>query len=157
MPASIGQLQSLNSLNLGGCEILEALPDSISGLTQLTQLDLVNCSALCQLPDTIASLTQLRSLHFDGCSSLTVLPEAFTQLSSLKSLDLQDCQSMKSLPKVDPTLFNGSHLHQPCWPCPACNDHAQPSDERDGLKMPQHDFYLQIYIVTCRTSQTCGG
>jgi len=89
LPAEIGQLVKLTSLNLSGNQ-LTALPTAIGQLTQLTSLDL-SLNELTDLPAELWQLTQLTSLNL-SYNRLTALPAAIGQLTQLISLILSGNQ-----------------------------------------------------------------
>ena len=94
LPASIGELTHLESLNLSSNQ-LTTLPPSLGQLTQLTELDLSN-NQLTTLPDSLGQLTQLQTLNLSH-NQLTALPESLGQLTQLWSFHLSN-NHLKALP-----------------------------------------------------------
>ncbi|MFS8014066.1 putative leucine-rich repeat-containing, plant-type, leucine-rich repeat domain superfamily [Helianthus anomalus] len=65
LPASIGNLTHLNTLDLGFCGFTGTLPASVCNLTQLTFLDLSGNELLIPIPH-LASLSKLKYLKLNG-------------------------------------------------------------------------------------------
>jgi hypothetical protein len=65
VPASLGRLSALRSLNLGECSGLEELPESLGRLTALSSRNLAGSSSLEQLPESLAlrGLTQFAQMR----------------------------------------------------------------------------------------------
>ena len=55
LPASLGALTGLQTLDLGGCSGLRELPASLGALTGLQDLNLLNCSALHTPPRSVVA------------------------------------------------------------------------------------------------------
>ena len=53
LPAAIGELKALTTLNLNMCSSLAALPESIGELSVLKMLDLRECSRFTALPASL--------------------------------------------------------------------------------------------------------
>ena len=73
LPATVGALTSLRSLELWGCSALAALPPIAALGESMRRLDLSNCTALA--PPSFPDLTPLHKLHvliLDGCAGLKV-------------------------------------------------------------------------------------
>jgi len=87
--AEIVQLTSLTVLDLSGNE-LTSLPAEIGQLTSLRELNL-NCNELTSLPAEIGQLTSLTELGLNG-NQLTSVPAEIGQLTSLKGLYLEGNQ-----------------------------------------------------------------
>ncbi len=87
LPASIGQLQSLQTLNVESNRLLARLPDSLCDLNKLRNLSLGHTS-ISELPANIGRLSELHYLSLHGCSQLLELPESFFDLPALGSLYL---------------------------------------------------------------------
>ena len=66
-----------------GCP-LEALPASLGALTALTTLDLQYCEALTALPESLGALTGLEDLDLSGCRRLKEVPAWVMGLHKLK-------------------------------------------------------------------------
>ena len=94
LPPEIGQLTSLQTLNLDGNQ-LTSLPPEIGQLTSLQTLGLLG-NRLTALPPEIGQLTSLQTLNLDG-NQLTSLPPEIGQLTSLQTLWL-DYNGATALP-----------------------------------------------------------
>jgi glyoxylase-like metal-dependent hydrolase (beta-lactamase superfamily II) len=102
LPAEIGKLASLTSLNLSNNQLRE-LSAEIGKLTSLTSLDLSN-NQLRNLPSSIGNLTRLSGLYL-GRNQLRELPAEIGKLTSLTSLHLSNNQLWK-LPSEIGNLTN---------------------------------------------------
>jgi leucine-rich repeat protein SHOC2 len=85
VPTEVGQLASLEVLDLGGNQ-LTSLPAEIGQLTSLTKLNLCG-NHLTSLPAEIGQLTALRELSLFS-NHLTSLPAEIGQLTALEELSL---------------------------------------------------------------------
>ena len=65
LPEWIGELKSLQTLDLHGCSQITTLPKSIGKLSNLETLDLSSCSSLSALPKDIGHLRNLHTLKLD--------------------------------------------------------------------------------------------
>ena len=65
LPEWIGELKSLQTLDLRGCSQIANLPKSIGKLSNLETLDLSFCSSLAALPKDIGHLRNLHTLKLD--------------------------------------------------------------------------------------------
>ncbi|KAJ6349495.1 hypothetical protein OIU77_006969 [Salix suchowensis] len=63
IPASIGELLSLEILDLRACHNLEELPSEIESLTRLTHLDVSDCPFIEGMPKELQNLTHLQELR----------------------------------------------------------------------------------------------
>lgn len=98
LPASIGQLHNLATMELCNCYALTALPDSIGILTALTVLKVHQCPKLSRLPETIGGLESLEELSLVDCLVLSELPESIGDLKALIHLNLGGCGGMPRVP-----------------------------------------------------------
>ena len=83
LPDAVGQLNTLNTLELRGCREIKALPDVVSQLTALRTLELRECPGLAALPQGLRALTGLEDLLIIGCRGLQV-PAWVTSLTGLR-------------------------------------------------------------------------
>jgi Leucine-rich repeat (LRR) protein len=97
LPAEIGQLKNLRSLDLTGNRRLSSLPAEIGQLKNLQSINLSYNRRLSSLPAEIGQLKNLQSLDISG-SSLSKLPPEVGQLKNLRSLDLSYNRELSSLP-----------------------------------------------------------
>lgn len=98
LPACIGRLHSLQTLDLDGCSALTLLPESIGHLTNLQTLNLRGCWKLERLPAPIQHIHSLEVLDMSGCGQLKQLSAGFGHLRSLHTLDMTNCTSLQQLP-----------------------------------------------------------
>ena len=98
LPASVGRLQALKGLHLGGCRGLTSLPAELGGLQALKELNLGGCRGLTSLPAELGGLQALEKLGMDNCKGLTSLPAELGGLQALKKLDICYCTGLTSLP-----------------------------------------------------------
>jgi len=98
LPSWLGELTSLESLNLSRCRRLTALPAALRALTALQALHLSGCVGLAALPAELGALTALTTLNLARCEGLTALPAALGALTALQILDLQRCTGLMALP-----------------------------------------------------------
>jgi len=87
LPESIGNLQSLTSIELSEMLELESLPNSIENLPNLQSLTITRSSGV-ELPESFGNLKSLQTLDLRN-NKLRELPESFGNLKSLQTLDLR--------------------------------------------------------------------
>ncbi|MEJ1241751.1 PKD domain-containing protein [Chryseolinea sp. T2] len=91
-PSWIGQLTSLQELDLYNCQLIGPLPSTIGQLTSLTVLTLSrnNLSASNSIPSQFSGLISLEKLYLDYCSLLdaSIHANAFSGLPKLNLLSL---------------------------------------------------------------------
>jgi predicted DNA-binding WGR domain protein len=104
LPADLGRLSRLRTLELGGLGF-EELPPSLGDLGRLEKLDLSYAHRLRTLPRTIGRLKALTTLAA-SYSSLAELPAEIGELSSLRELNL----GQTPLTEVPPQLWNAGEL-----------------------------------------------
>ncbi|KAG6658896.1 hypothetical protein CIPAW_04G193300 [Carya illinoinensis] len=90
LPASIGNLNSLNSFKIGNCNFLGTIPNSFSNLTHLIELDLSQNSF-----DDLSWLTRAKLSHLN----LTKFPDILRNQSRLWYLDLKGNNFQGLIPK----------------------------------------------------------
>ena len=111
VPANIGQLNTLESLNLDGFTSPQLLPESIGKLTNLKYLLLMSDSEVL-LPESLAHLANLEELIIRAES--WQLPSEFYRLSKLKQLDFSGCrfthlpEEMAGMGEMKTVIFGGS-------------------------------------------------
>ena len=107
LPSELWQLTNLTSLNLSYTK-LTALPTELWQLTNLTSLDLSN-NRLTALPAEIGKLVHLTSLRLSR-NQLTALPAELWQLTNLTSLDFEE-NKLTALPAEIGRLSHLTLLH----------------------------------------------
>ena len=84
LPETIGQCAALQSLFMGNCLQVPALPAAITRLENLHTLNLYNCGSITFLHDNFQLATSLRVLSLQGCEKLKevcVCAQALPRLS----------------------------------------------------------------------------
>jgi Leucine-rich repeat (LRR) protein len=104
LPAAIGELHQLESLELG-FNPLTTLPESFLRLTNLQRLDLSD-TEIRKLPPVVLQLRRLITLDLSN-NGLTELPEGLRMLTQLKELHLHSNESL-NLPRE----ILGSRSHE---------------------------------------------
>ncbi|CDP21022.1 unnamed protein product, partial [Coffea canephora] len=100
--ASISNLTSLNSLEVGNIEGLSCFPEEmLQNLSLLESLEIKQMKDLRALPRSLASLTALKELAIEECPKLGSLP---------KELHLFDCFNLVSLSMGTKALESLTHL-----------------------------------------------
>jgi Leucine-rich repeat (LRR) protein len=89
LPERLGELKTLQTLNLRGCRGLVSLPERLGELKALQTLDLQYCSGLLSLPERLGELKTLQSLNLLRCTGLVSLPD-LSGLVQLKVKSLPD-------------------------------------------------------------------
>jgi Leucine-rich repeat (LRR) protein len=84
LPDWIGELTSLESLLVNGCD-LDALPDNLFALPRLRELDISENPRLTRLPERFGDLKALEYLKAYRCG-LDSLPDSLGRLPRLKEL-----------------------------------------------------------------------
>ncbi|OMO80988.1 hypothetical protein CCACVL1_12671 [Corchorus capsularis] len=89
LPASIGNLRSLEFLGVGRCNFTGSLPPSLSNLTKLFHLGLGNNSFRGEIPSFLSNLTRIKFLSL-GHNHFTTseIPSSLASLVHLEMLDL---------------------------------------------------------------------
>ncbi|KAJ7294776.1 hypothetical protein O6H91_21G065100 [Diphasiastrum complanatum] len=99
---ALGNLMSLQYLELYSNNISGSIPKEIGNLSQLVSLDLYQNEFTGEIPDTLGSLTELRFLRLNNNSLSGKIPMSLTSIPGLQVLDF----SNNNLSGVVPT--NGS-------------------------------------------------
>ena len=92
-------LPNLTHLDLHGCPRLTSLPEWVARLGRLESLRLGQCTALMALPATLGRpgspiALSLKLLDLHGCSRLASLPHGLVGLEQLTTLDLAGCTAL---------------------------------------------------------------
>ncbi|CAL4891313.1 unnamed protein product [Urochloa decumbens] len=99
LPEWLGELQSLQILNIIGLPLMSSLPQSIQNLTSLQDLYIYYCHALHRVPEQLGELSSLRRLQLCNLPGLTSLPDGLQRLTSLTFLNLCNCATFERLPE----------------------------------------------------------
>ncbi|KAJ6744164.1 DISEASE RESISTANCE PROTEIN RP [Salix purpurea] len=94
IPASIGELLSLEILDLRACHNLEELPSEIESLTRLTHLDVSDCPFIEGMPKELQNLTHLQVL------------KGFVIGNSKTSCKIDDLANLKELRRLGIVIGN---------------------------------------------------
>ncbi|KAK8712697.1 hypothetical protein V6N13_147927 [Hibiscus sabdariffa] len=98
LPASIGNLHSLEFLDLGYCYFGGLVPSTLGNLPNLKFLNLALNYFLGSVPPTLGNLTKLNQLNLE-CNQFTgFIPPELTNLTQLTHLDLQQNMLQGSIP-----------------------------------------------------------
>ncbi|GKV02185.1 hypothetical protein SLEP1_g14648 [Rubroshorea leprosula] len=101
----VGRLTNLKQLSIGGFwSELEEFPGltSIHQLhASLEELELNGWDKLKSLPHQLQHLTALKQLKLENFSSLEALPEWLGDLSSLHRLEIRNCSNLTHLPSIE--------------------------------------------------------
>lgn len=107
----------VNLLNLNGCTRLMRLPAKIGGLAHLESIDARNCETLEALPKTLGECSKLCKLLVSQATAengMTIVPDAICELPALEHLEL-GCSNLKTVPaqlgeltRLQTLIFNGA-------------------------------------------------
>lgn len=97
LPLSISKVDTLQHLNVTGCNISPFVLDSICQLTAVTELNLGTCK-IAALPAALGNLRSLELLNLSHCCHLTALPLSLSQCTALRRLDCFLC-GVSALPE----------------------------------------------------------
>ncbi|MCD7465598.1 hypothetical protein HAX54_001606, partial [Datura stramonium] len=92
------QMESLESLNLSGCEKLEAFPEIQGSMEFLSEL-ILGCTAIRELPSSIGRLFGISLLDLHSCENLVSLPASVSKMRKLKVLILKGCSNLATFPE----------------------------------------------------------
>ncbi|CAD6254751.1 unnamed protein product [Miscanthus lutarioriparius] len=99
LPECLGELCSLQKLDIRGLPRLSSLPQSLGHLTSLQELRIEYCDALAQLPECVGELHSLRIFKIWQLRSLRCLPQSLGHLTSLQELKITYCEALGQLPE----------------------------------------------------------
>ncbi|KAK4491222.1 hypothetical protein RD792_001955 [Penstemon davidsonii] len=114
----LGQLTSLQYLELYSNNISGSIPNELGNLTNLVSLDLYLNGLNGPIPNTLGRLQRLRFLRLNNNSLIGQIPVSLTTVSTLQVLDLSNNQLTGQIP------VNGSF--QLFTPISFANNHLQP-------------------------------
>ncbi|HVN76139.1 MAG TPA: fibronectin type III domain-containing protein [Thermoanaerobaculaceae bacterium] len=106
IPAELGGLVSLTSLRLGGNDLTGALPPELSTLARLQTLDLSANRLSGPVPPAIGSLTVLRLLDLGDNAFSGAIPAAIGNLTGLHVLGLASNRLVGAVPATVANLVN---------------------------------------------------
>ena len=109
LPASMGNLKSLQTLDLFDCQFSGSIPSSINNLKSLQILDLTYCEFLGSIPASLENITQITSLNLNGNHFSGKIPNVFYNLRNLISLDLSGNNFSGQIP---PSIGNLTNLYE---------------------------------------------
>ena len=109
LPASLGNLKSLQTLDLSGCQFSGSIPSSISNLKSLQVLYLTDCQFLGSIPASLENLTQITSLSLNDNHFSGKIPNVFDNLRNLISLYLSGNNFSGQIP---PSIGNLTNLYE---------------------------------------------
>ncbi|XP_060674302.1 receptor-like protein 39 [Ziziphus jujuba] len=98
LPASIGNLVRLSTLDVSGCGFSGPLPNSITNLTQLVHLGLSRNYFNGTFPDSITKLTQLVDLDLSSNNFNGTFPDSIAKLTQIVYLDLSSNNFIGPIP-----------------------------------------------------------
>ena len=88
LPADLGELPGMRTLDLYGNRLLGTIPATLGKLNQLTFLDLSHNALTGPIPATLAELARLRVLQLDHNQLVGPVPAALGELPALETLRL---------------------------------------------------------------------
>lgn len=89
LPKELGNLQSLEFLDLSYGNISGSIPDEITNITSLIQLDISTNNLSGTIPNTIDNLINLQNLNLTSNQLTSNIPISLTNLSNLRNLRLR--------------------------------------------------------------------
>ncbi|KAL5100463.1 hypothetical protein RYX36_004790 [Vicia faba] len=108
LPTEINNNNSIQEINIDGCENLKSLPDELTpGLHSLKRLSIARCQKF-NLSESFQYLTCLEKLIIQSCPEIEGLHEALQHMTALQFLKLGNLPNLTSLPDW---LGNLSLLH----------------------------------------------
>ncbi|KAK9042009.1 hypothetical protein V6N11_017092 [Hibiscus sabdariffa] len=98
LPATIGNIDSMEFLELGYCSFRGLVPSTLGNLPNLKFLDLSINYFNGSIPATLGNLTKLNYLNLQGNNFSGFIPPELTNLTQLTHLDLQQNKLQGSVP-----------------------------------------------------------
>ncbi|GJR40322.1 disease resistance TIR-NBS-LRR class family protein [Tanacetum coccineum] len=89
LPDNFCKLKHLKSFNIKSCWLLEKLPEDIGRLESLETLILTDCKLLQDIPNSICKMKYINKLHLRFCIRVVELPEEIGSLEGLKELNIE--------------------------------------------------------------------
>ena len=122
IPATLGNLASLESLAMGRNELSGPIPAELGNLSGLTLLALGGNQLIGAVPTWLGNLTNLEGLHLWGNQLTGKIPIELSNLTNLTQLELGSNQLSGSIP-----VELGSLSIWPCLPCTRTSSGPIPS------------------------------
>ncbi|KAF3951267.1 hypothetical protein CMV_023062 [Castanea mollissima] len=107
LPASIGNLGSLTTILIWGCNFSGFIPSSLGNLTRLNSLDLSYNTYKGRIPSSFGNLIQLSSLYLTSNEFTGPIPSELANLTQLTALNLGDNKFAGRIPS---SIFNLTNL-----------------------------------------------
>ena len=98
IPATIGSMTSMTSMQITGQELKGPLPSNFQSLTNLQTLDLSQNRLTGTLPANVAQMTSLTSLNLNTNSIAGTIPTGITTLTTLTLLGLEENMLTGTIP-----------------------------------------------------------
>ncbi|XP_047258267.1 disease resistance protein RPV1-like [Capsicum annuum] len=92
-------MESLESLNLSGCQKLENFPEIRGNMELLSELLLAR-TAIWELPPSIGQLSGVSLLDLRSCEKLVRLPGSVSKMRKLKILIVKGCSRLPNFPET---------------------------------------------------------
>ncbi|CAM0958381.1 unnamed protein product [Alopecurus aequalis] len=110
LPKWLGELTSLQDLEISGFSGPTELHKSMRLLTNLQSLKLSNCTSITSLPQWLGELTSLKKLEINGCDGISSLPDGIKQLTNLQELRVAGCPALKKWCKLKENKAKLAHI-----------------------------------------------
>lgn len=110
LPKWLGELTSLERLDIDGYEGIKELDDNIRKLTKLQKLELCRCHSMASLPNWLIELTSLKTLVIKYSEGIRFLPEGIQQLSNLHELHISNCHQLKRWCELEENKMKLAHI-----------------------------------------------
>ena len=110
LPASMGNLKSLQTLYLSNCQFLGSIPASVENLTQITYLSLDGNHFSGKIPNIFDNLRNLIFLYLSGNNFSGQIPPSIGNLTNLYELDFSDNQLEGAIPSSVYGFSSLSHV-----------------------------------------------
>ena len=107
LPASIGNLGSLTTISIWGCNFSGFIPSSLGNLTRLNSLDLSYNTFEGRIPSSLGNLIHLSFLYLTDNEFIGPIPFELANLTKLTALNLGDNEFAGQIPS---SIFNLTNL-----------------------------------------------
>ncbi|KDP35941.1 hypothetical protein JCGZ_09913 [Jatropha curcas] len=98
VPASIGEMLSLEIIDLSRNNLTGRIPSSIGNCSSLIVLDFQNNILSGEIPTSLGQLNLLQTLHLSNNRFSGEIPSAFQNLTNLETLDLRNSRLTGNIP-----------------------------------------------------------